>query len=392
MSSLQLRVAPDRDAPEGLSALQVVQLGSSSEVAVAKLMTGSTQGLCAIDLFAGAGGTTLALKRAGFRVPVAVEIDPLRASTLAANHPDTKVLGLPATVGDVERVTGRDIRDAGKVARRGVDLLVGCPPCQGFSIQGNRNPRDGRNRLFEDLLRLASEILPRAVVVENVPGMATLSGGRFFSSLMSGLEGIGFDTVLWRLRASELGIPQDRERLFVIATRGSRTPIAPSTVSPPTVWEAIADLPSVPFSSLADRGRPVPYARGPASRYAACLRGRRRTVFAVERTRHAHYLERRFAALAWGEVDEKTRHRRLDPDRPAPTLTAGSRMRTACRPVHPFENRVLTVREAARLASFPDSYAFSPQIAVAWSEIGNAVPPLMASSVFKSVAASLSNV
>ena len=138
----------------------------------------------AIDLFAGAGGTTLALTRTGFIVPVAVEIDPAKAATLKANNPGVAVLGLPGTVGDVAKIDADDIYNAGLLRHERLDLLVACPPCQGYSTQGKQSPRDPRNRLFEDLLRLVEELNPRAVVVENVPGMASTHGGRFLSELL----------------------------------------------------------------------------------------------------------------------------------------------------------------------------------------------------------------
>ncbi len=344
----------------------------------------------AIDLFAGVGGTTLALRRAGFRVPLAVEIDPTRAASLAANHPNTLVLGHSGTDGDVRNLCIDALRSIAAARWEPLDLLVACPPCQGFSVQGSRNPNDVRNRLFEDILRLAEELAPRGVVVENVPGMARLYDGRFLSALLSGLEGLGLRTDVWTLRACDLGVPQDRERLFVVATRGRKRLQPPVNRVAPTSWEAIADLPSVPFCDLSERGARVEYKSEPRSRYAAMLRRGRQSVSGVERTRHADWLRRRLAALRFGETDSKTRHQRIDPRLPVRTITAGSRIRTACRPVHPYEDRVLTVREAARLASFPDWYEFSPQIALAWSEIGNAVPPMMATAVFKSVASALS--
>jgi DNA (cytosine-5)-methyltransferase 1 len=338
----------------------------------------------AIDLFAGAGGTTLALKQAGYDVPVAIEIDPVKAQTLKHNQPRTNVLGLPGSVGDVTKIFAEDLYVAGLARDLSLALLVACPPCQGYSTQGHQDPRDPRNRLFEDLLRLAGELDPRAVVVENVPGMATTANGRFLSQLLSGLEDLGYSTDLWRLKASQLGVPQDRDRLFIVGSHGT-IPVPPASNACPTAWQAIADLPAIPYADLAHRGRRTAYVRPPVCAYSRELRGRLRSVSGVEVSRHSEVLLERIRDLAWGETDPVTRHRRIDPRRPAPTLTAGSRSRTACRPIHPFRDRALTVREAARLASFPDWYEFPGVIAEAWSEIGNAVPPAMAAAVFKQV-------
>jgi DNA (cytosine-5)-methyltransferase 1 len=337
----------------------------------------------AIDLFAGGGGTTLALENAGFSVPAAVEIDPAKAETLSANHPKTAVLGHDGSIGDVTKLTGKVIMSAAGLSGS-PPLVVGCPPCQGYSMQGPRNPRDPRNRLFEEFLRLVGELRPRAVALENVPGMATLSHGRFLSSLVSGLGTYGYRTDVWQLRASDFGVPQIRQRLFVVGVRAGSLPSRPEPSRAPTVWEAIGDLPEVPFRPIAERSTGTPYASGAKSPYARRLRGTRKTVTGCEVTRHDANLVDRLGALAAGEADSQTRHRRLDPNGVATTLTAGSRMRTACRPVHPFRPRVLTVREAARLASFPDSYEFPPEISEAWCQIGNAVPPVMAQAVFDS--------
>lgn len=344
-----------------------------------------TRSLRALDLFAGAGGTTLALKRAGFEVPVAVEIDSAKAGTLRRNQPATKVLGADGTCGDVTRLEANDLTPSTTEELEPYDLVVGCPPCQGYSLQGSRNPRDHRNRLFEDLLRLAIALRPSAVVMENVPGMTSLSAGRFLSAFLSGLEGAGYSTTIWNLRASDFGVPQLRERLFVVGMRGRRLPSPPMKVSPPTVWQAIADLPTAPYE-VVSAGKTHHDYLGPAgSGYASALRGRKQKVSGVALTRHDPAVSKRLARLKFGQVDLRTRHRRLNPNGLASTLTAGSRIRTACRPAHPYEGRVLTVREAARLASFPDWYEFPDNIAEAWSQIGNAVPPLMAQAVFESV-------
>ncbi len=342
----------------------------------------------AVDLFAGAGGTTLALTRSGFEVPVAVEIDPVKAGTLRGNMPSVNVLGVGATVGDVTRIKANDLYRAGLPRDRRLALLVGCPPCQGYSNQGNQNPRDPRNRLFEEILRLADELNPRAVVVENVPGMAFTAGGRFLSQLLSGLAGLGYGVDIWDLRGDELGVPQRRDRLFIVGAEG-RTPERPASRSSPSVWRSIADLPSRPFGRLDGRLRPVKYKRAAASSYARRLRRPDGMVNNVDRSRHEPELLRRLSKLDWGRVDPKTKHRRLHPSRPAPTITAGSRSRTACRPIHPYQDRVLTVREGARIASFPDWYEFPAVLSEAWSQIGNAVPPLMAEAVFQQVLVAL---
>lgn len=339
----------------------------------------------AIDLFAGAGGTTLGLRRAGYDVRIAVDMDPYKASTLSSNHPGTSVLGLPGTTGDIRMISGEDLLAFGKIRKGHVALLVACPPCQGFSMQGNRNPDDERNGLYLEFLRLARETYPKAVAFENVPGIMNFHEGKVFLDLQETLHGMKYETEFWKLNSRDLGVPQARERVFIIGVRNGYVPEPPRRCEyNVNVWETIADLP-VRRCTLARQTLPISYRCDPRSKYASAMRGRRARVANCEMTVHAPGLSRRIRHLKWGERDEATWHRRLHPHKPAPTITAGSRTRTACRPIHPFADRVLTVREGARLASFPDWYRFPPHKAEAWSQIGNCVPPLMAQRVFEQV-------
>jgi len=349
--------------------------------------TSCSMGPVAIEVFAGAGGAGLGLTWAGFDTRVAVEIDATKAATYALNHPGTRVLGADGTCGDVRRVTGKDLASVAEIDDTQPDLLVGCPPCQGFSVGGKRDPNDPRNRLYLEFVRLAGELRARSVVFENVPGFVSLHDGIFFRDLKSRLEKIGYKTAVWFLQASDLGVPQTRMRVFVVGIRDKAPGAPPPRKRGPktNVWDSIADL---PVAGPREKGAPsafLSYRGPPRSAYAAFLRGQNVKVDSCERTRHEPGLVERFRAMRWGEMDQPTRHRRLHPYRPAPTITAGTRDSTSCRPVHPYANRVLTVREAARLASFPDWYEFPPLIAESWSEIGNCVPPLMAQAVFGSV-------
>jgi DNA (cytosine-5)-methyltransferase 1 len=339
----------------------------------------------AIDLFAGAGGCTLGLRNAGFEVRVAVDIDPHKAQTLAVNNPSTRVLGLVGNDGDVKKLKSGTLRRVAGIANDQLDILVACPPCQGFSLQGNRNPDDHRNTLYLEFLRLTRQLGPATIAFENVPGLLSSEEGQIIDEITAELERIGYATSTWILDAHDFGVPQARKRLFLVGALHRAAPRPPRSVETRcAVWEAIADLP-IRNPSEKDGGETilVPYRGLPRSRYARVLRGRRSKVANCEATNHDPVLRERLRSLRWGERDPATWHRRLHPNRPSPTLTAGTRTRTACRPIHPFASRVLTVREAARLSSFPDWYLFPAQKAEAWSQIGNAVPPRMAEIVFE---------
>lgn len=341
----------------------------------------------AIDLFAGAGGTTLGLRQAGFRVKIAVDVDPYKANTLRLNHTKTKVLGIEGTIGDVRSMKGKDLLRSCGIRKGKLDLLVGCPPCQGFSLQGNRDPNDSRNTLYLEFVRLIEEMNPKAIVFENVTGITSFQNGDVFSDVKESIEDLDYNVITWTLDAKLYGIPQSRKRVFLIGMRVDELPRKPNKRRRiVNVWESIADL---PIRKITNDARfpsiPIPYRSPPRSRYAELLRGSRSAVKNCEITCHARSLLDRIRLLKWDERDEDTWHRRLNPKEPAPTITAGSRTRTACRPIHPYADRVLTVREGARIASFPDWYRLPSHKAEAWSQIGNCVPPLLAKKVFNQV-------
>jgi DNA (cytosine-5)-methyltransferase 1 len=338
----------------------------------------------AIEIFSGAGGTGLGLEWAGFDTRVAAEIDREKADIYSKNHPNAFVFGSNGTEGDVRRLTGQDLASRADLGASVPDLLVGCPPCQGFSLRGKRDPNDPRNYLYLEFVRIADELRSRAIVFENVPGIVSLKGGAFLRDLLSRLKNIGYETAIWTLRASDFGVPQARNRVFVVGLRDHKPGDEPKKKRgrKPDVWKSIADLPTTSAHGLGKPSKFVSYRGPPLSHYARFLRGSNTTVDSCEKTRHEEALVKRFRHIKWGRMDKATYHRRLHPHEPAPTITAGSRTLTSCRPVHPYADRVLTVREAARLASFPDRYSFSPMTAEAWSQIGNAVPPLMAQAVF----------
>lgn len=339
----------------------------------------------AIDLFSGVGGTALGLEWAGFDVRLAVDCDAAKARWLARNHPDSKVLGLEGTVGDVLKIKPATLLSEAGVSKGGLSLLAGCPPCQGYSLQGNRDVKDVRNLLYRRYITFVDALRPAVIGFENVPGMETIGDGRFLADLLSELDRIGYDVRAFHANAKSFGLPQDRERIFVVGRLHSSPSLPVERDETEGSGPSIIDLPERALIEDERVSRPVAYRSNPASPYARALRydRRRPKVRNCEVTRHSVEIIRRFHDLECGKSDEQTRHRRLDPDEPSTTLTAGNPSRTACRPIHPVRDRVLTVREAARLTSFPDWYQFPRQVAEAWCLIGNAVPPLMARDVFR---------
>lgn len=366
----------------------------------------------AIDLFSGAGGLSLGFETAGFDVLSAIEYDPVHAATHLYNFPLTDVL-----CADVAALTAEDLLSS---AERGwslhhpdepwdgvVDAIVGGPSCQGFSTMGRQDASDERNQLIFEFVRLVVEVRPRAFCMENVPGFLDrrfdgIRAKAFAILRQAGYVIIGEDSAL---KAEEFGVPQKRRRVVILGVLGEsdlRSPI-PSYESPFTVADAFSGLPAgdshaLPTDSdllelddewLAKRSlnqneyirqagilgignEDFGYARViDVSKLSGC-----RAV------RHSAASIRRFAATEQGTKERISRYYKLSPAAPALTLRAGTgRERgafSAARPLHPTAPRVITVREAARLHSFPDWFRFHTTNWHAHRQIGNAVPPLLA--------------
>lgn len=347
-----------------------------------------TPDLSAVDLFAGAGGLSTGLSAAGFRIAAALEWDTQAADTYALNHPHVEL-----TVADARAVAGASLAPG----RRRVDLVAGGPPCQGFSIKGQRRSDHSSNGLLVEFVRLVSEIKPRAVLLENVVGLTSMSGGLYFDRLVTALEridlGVGrrYDVEYVILNAGEFETPQQRRRLFVVAMEPGREwfwPVPAGEPSDITLWDAIADLPE----ESVEPGVVTSYPPGvKPSAYARGLRQRQRRVLNHHTKRLEPLRQRRLRALAEGEDGRhlpadlragghETKYRRLRANAPSPTVTAhmGKDLSDF---IHPYLNRTLTVREAARLQGFPDAYEFMGSQASQLRQVGNAVPVPLAAAL-----------
>ena len=380
----------------------------------------------AVDLFAGAGGLSLAFEQAGFDVVASVEYDPVHAAVHSYNFPRTEEL-----CRDAAGLSGGELRQAvmsGYAAHGGstdwdgdVDAIIGGPPCQGFSLIGRRLIDDQRNRLVYEFFRLVSVLRPKYVVMENVPGM--LSGGHssILAELIAEFEEAGYNVLkpVGILNAADYGAPQNRRRLFLIAARGNlplpdypdptflritggdaRDQQAAGTAIGPNVMDALRDLPDPDsFEELirSDEVRlstdVLAYLEDHASPYARLLRGLdldpedlsyRRAwdpslLTSSMRTSHTPLSVRRFAATPPGQTEPVSRFFRLPPDGLSNTLRAGTGSErggfTSPRPIHPLQPRVITVREAARLHGFPDWFRLHRTKWHGFRQVGNAVVP-----------------
>jgi len=339
-----------------------------------------------VDLFAGAGGLSLGAKMAGIDVVLAVEQDKHAAATYAFNHPQTKLI-----VDDIKNISYIDITCRGKIK-----ILFGGPPCQGFSTSNQRTrKRDNpQNWLFEEFLRIVCLWKPDWVVLENVRGIVETEHGLFRDKIVLNLEQAGYKSSYGVLCASDYGVPQIRSRFFLIASRHgiSINMPKPTTSCPINVRQAIDDLPSL---SNGARENYLDYQRKPRSDYSKALRNGNRSCSGNLVTNNASYIIERYKHIPqggnWENIPnrlmanyfDRTRchtsiYRRLHENRPS--IVLGNYRKNML--IHPWEDRGLSVREAARLQSFPDSYEFRGSIGFQQQQVGNAVPPQLAKEVF----------
>lgn len=362
-------------------------------------MAQSSRRPIAVDLFAGAGGFSLGIEQAGFDVAIAVEKDPVHAATYRFNFPQTQVLW-----GDAATLSGKDLQEL--LSDRPIDLVFGGPPCQGFSVMGKHDLRDSRNSLVFHFCRLVRELQPRYFLMENVPGLTHANNRVLLRRLKREFKAAGYKIVepVRVLNAAEFGVPQTRKRLFLLGTRQGEALLSypQPTTTRVTVRDAIADLPDLDtFPELRSQDeillKPERIERleATASTYAKQLRElvpdpenfaypRRWNPLLLTgswQTQHALATRQRFGQLSPGEQDKISRLRRLEWAGCCYTLRAGTGAdrgsHTAPRPLHPQYNRTISVREAARLHSFPDWFRLHATKWHGFRQIGNAVPPLL---------------
>jgi DNA (cytosine-5)-methyltransferase 1 len=368
-------------------------------------MRSSNRPIC-IDLFAGAGGLSLGFEQAGFDIAAAVEIDPIHAAVHEFNFPQTTTICKSVT-----DTSGAEIRRLAKLDARDIDVVCGGAPCQGFSLMGKRALDDPRNALVFHFLRIVTELQPKYFVLENVKGLTIGKHKQFLQEIVETFDNIGYKVLLpYRvLNAADFGVPQDRRRLFLVGARvGETLPTYPEASARTTVWEAIGDLPDADrFPELIDRDWVMAkFLDG--SDYAKQMRGLlkdpdnysyrrefdRELLTSSMRTEHTPQIRQRFAATPLGKAEKVSRFLKLDPDGLCNTLRAGTGSdrgaHTSPRPIHPYLPRCITVREAARLHSYPDWFRFHVTKWHGCRQIGNSVPPLLARAVAKQIIAAMS--
>lgn len=330
-----------------------------------------------IDIFCGCGGLSKGFELAGYNILLGIDNDQSALDTFKYNHPQAQTIKADLSTFNATRIT--------EYINKKIDVIVGGPPCQGMSLAGLKNYEDPRNKLYLSYLNLINFLKPKAIIIENVPGLVTLYKGRIKDDIISSLTKMGYKVTYKILCSSDYGVPQKRRRVFFVALKNNvfKFPISSSKLI--TCEMAISDLPSLEDNLGVKENI---YQCKPKNFYQKMMRENSQKVFNHLGTNHSDRVKSIISLIPDGgnykclpekykkEVNFKSAWSRFSSNKPAPTIDTGHR--------HHFHykfNRVPTVRECARLQSFPDDFIFIGTKTQQLRQVGNAVPPLMAKSL-----------
>ena len=329
-----------------------------------------------LDLFAGCGGFSCGLEMAGFEIVAAIDNWNDALKTFEKNHSSVKVLNIDLINPNASQLKN----EIGEV-----DLVIGGPPCQGFSISGLRNPNDSRNDLYKGFVQIVKEFNPSAFVLENVPNLVSMDKGRIKDEIIKDFEKLGYSVNYKIMLASDFGVPQNRRRVFFVGLKGNEEFTFPKQTTAEcrvSAFDASSDLPD---KDLIDGFKIKTAAVSPFQKFA---RNPNSKIYNHQLTKHEQkaidmiamvpdggnyknlpleFQNTRKVNIAWTRFNSK---------KPSPTIDTGHR--------HHFHykfNRVPTVRESARLQSFPDRFIFTGSKTSQYRQVGNAVPPLLAKKI-----------
>lgn len=351
-----------------------------------------------IDLFCGCGGFSKGFEQAGFEVRYGIDLWEDAIITYKRNFPNAVAVNR-----DITQVTGADILAATDMSADEVDVIIGGPPCQGFSVSGKRMIDDERNVLYKSFVEIVSEIKPKAFVMENVPGLVRLFDGQVAKQVLEDFTNIGYEVKMQILSADDYGVPQQRKRVFFVGLNKSmfkdpssyRYPVATfgkGTDRPVrTTKDAISDLDFVPDDRVL--GEDIPYQMPAQNEYQAEMRRGSKSILNHSITIHTEKTKsiidmvpdggnyKDLPEELWSTRKVHIAWTRMDSRKPSFTIDTGHNHH-----FHYRANRVPTVRESARLQSFPDTFEFIGIKTSQLRQVGNAVPPILAEAVAKSIA------
>lgn len=341
-----------------------------------------------IDIFSGAGGLSLGAINASIDVKIAIDNDKYSAETFQFNHPETVFF-----FNDIKNIETENLLDEQPF------IIFGGPPCQGFSYSNKktRNLNNDKNSLFEEFIRFVSYFKPKWFLFENVEGIIEFNHGNTIKEIKENFEEIGYRTFDKILTASDYGVPQNRNRYFLVGNNAGIDFNFPEKENEKiSVWEAISDLPRLKNGDKYDE---LPYNSDcQVNKYQNQMRGDSKNSFQNYVSLNKEYIIDRYKHIQQGQnwraipselmnnyKDTKNCHsgiyRRLEADKPSVVISNYRKNML----IHPYHDRGLSVREAARLQSFPDNFIFKGTLWYIQQQIGNAVPPLLAEKIFKQI-------
>lgn len=349
-----------------------------------------------IELFAGSGGLGTGFANAGFNIISANDVWKAAGETYTANHPNVKYI-----VKDISKLTGNELLDGTGFEKKDIDVIIGGPPCQGFSTLGKRFIDDPRNKLFKEYVRLVNDIKPKFFVMENVVGILSMENGNVLENILKSFNEIGYKLEYKILNAAEYGVPQQRERTIFIGTRTNvkiRYPKKTHTLTNEkglipalTLWDAIGDLPQDDAKEIKK------YNKEPQNDYQRKMRSGALELVNHKPSTHSKKAINMMKYIPMGKSawDVKSiipsefmptsgygnTYARLNANEPGMTITRNFACISSSRCIHPYLNRGLTAREAARIQSYPDNYIFKGSKTDIHLQIGNSVPPILAEKI-----------
>lgn len=337
-----------------------------------------------IDLFAGVGGMSLGFEMAGFDVILANEYDESIAQAYKLNHPNTKMI--------IADIVDLPIKETFSEYRNKIDVVIGGPPCQGFSQKGQRKSiNDERNFLFKYFVSVVDYIRPRYFVMENVPNLLTTENGYFKKEIIEMFSKLGYSLETDTLNAADYGVPQNRRRAVILGKYGGSAPAMPKALDyKVTIWDAISDLAYLESGE----GKEVDiYRNPPQSDYQKRMRAGSELLYNHKATKHSDLAIQRLKMIPPNSGKEVLPEEhltksiysgtwtRMGKDEVSVTITTRFDTPSSGKFTHPFLHRAITVREAARIQSFPDTFRFIGTKGSQMKQVGNAVPPLLAQAI-----------
>lgn len=356
----------------------------------------------AIDLFCGAGGLSEGFRQAGYTVLAGNDVEAAAGETYKNTHPDAEFILAP-----IQDVTPAHLLKVAGLKSGELDVLLGGPPCQAYSVNNHqRGMHDERASLFKEYLKMVKGLRPRWVIMENVTGITSVAGGTVVDTIKADLGRLGYAVECKVLKAEEYGVPQERRRIFFIGNRMGLPIQFPEPAHGPrlrpyvSIWDAIGDLPEIQNGGSADG---APYLAKPQNAFQRYCRDKRKTVLNHSAPRLSQINLDRMQHIpiggSWRDIpfellpngmkkakrsDHTKRYGRMRPEGLSCTVLTKCDVHWGAY-IHPHIDRAISVREAARLQGFPDTFEFYGSKTEQYVQVGNAVPPILGRHVAQAI-------